>query len=157
MIDLYRAKKYCKYDISLIENYDKAINSTERWVIHHKLELRDDYKNTVNDLILMNLYYNRPAEELIFLSNKEHTSLHFKNNKHSDTTKLKISISNKGKGHKQNINTKNKISKSLTGKYTSEFTKKFLEHYNYKLRTDNIKLFNKERVYYGRHNKCSWE
>ena len=77
MIDLYRAKKYCKDDISLIENYDKAINSTERWVIHHKLELRDDYKNTVNDLILMNLYYNRPAEELIFLSNKEHTSYHW--------------------------------------------------------------------------------
>ena len=29
MIDLYRAKRYCYEDISLIENYHKAIADTE--------------------------------------------------------------------------------------------------------------------------------
>ena len=36
----------------------------------------DDYINSMKDLIMMNLYYNRPAEELIFLTRAEHKKLH---------------------------------------------------------------------------------
>jgi hypothetical protein len=74
-----RAKCYCKEDISLIENYVEMINDTseDMWCIHHKLELHNDYTNTTHDLELMNLYYNRPACELIFMKQKEHCKLHF--------------------------------------------------------------------------------
>jgi hypothetical protein len=40
MISEYRAKKYCADDISLIENYDKAINDSAIWDCHHRDEIR---------------------------------------------------------------------------------------------------------------------
>lgn len=38
--------KYCREDISLIENYDKAIadKSKKRWVCHHRLGVIINYK-----------------------------------------------------------------------------------------------------------------
>ena len=37
MINEKRAKSYCKDDISLIENYDKAIaDNTQVWHCHHR-------------------------------------------------------------------------------------------------------------------------
>ena len=52
--------------IDLIENYELAkADNFKGWDIHHKLEICGDYINTVSDLKMMNLYYNRPAEELI--------------------------------------------------------------------------------------------
>lgn len=73
-----RTKLYCKEDISLIENYDKAINDKEHiWECHHRLEIGEGYTNSTEDLKMMNLYYNRPANELIFLTKYEHCSIHF--------------------------------------------------------------------------------
>lgn len=73
-----RAKLYCKEDISLIENYEQAINDKEHvWECHHRLEIGEGYTNSTEDLNLMNLYYNRPANELIFLTKSEHCSIHF--------------------------------------------------------------------------------
>ena len=69
-------KRYCKDDISLIENYDKAINSKERWDCHHRLETDLDVSQQY--LKDHGLYYNRPASELIFLTCEEHTALHNK-------------------------------------------------------------------------------
>ena len=63
-------KHYIKYctNYEQIENYELAkADNFKGWECHHKLEIHDDYTNTVNDLKLMNLYYNRPPEELIFL------------------------------------------------------------------------------------------
>ena len=62
-----------------IENYEKAIaDTTQMWHCHHRLEIHEDYTNSVKDLKMMNLYYNRPPEELIFLTCAEHIRLHAK-------------------------------------------------------------------------------
>ena len=73
MINEKRAKSYCKEDISLIENYDKAI-ADKRWVwhCHHRRETIF----SKSDLIEIGEYYNRPACELIFLTKSEHMRLH---------------------------------------------------------------------------------
>lgn len=71
-------KYYCCEDISLIENYDKAINDlTEKYDCHHRLEIQGDKRFSVDDLKEMGLYFNRPASELIFLTRSEHRHLHF--------------------------------------------------------------------------------
>ena len=66
-----QAYMYCREDLSLIENYDKAINdNTQIWRCHHRLEIQDNGKiiYTSKQLQDMGLYYNRPASELIFLT-----------------------------------------------------------------------------------------
>lgn len=76
-----RAYMYCREDLSLIENYDKAINdSTQIWRCHHRLEIQDEGKiiYTSKQLENLGLYYNRPASELIFLTLSEHNKLHGK-------------------------------------------------------------------------------
>lgn len=66
--------KFCKGDISKIENYEKAINSEELWDCHHRLEIT--LRKTRKELEEMDLYYNRPASELIFLTHEEHAKIH---------------------------------------------------------------------------------
>lgn len=85
---------YCKDDISLIENYEKAFNDKyQSWHCHHRLET--ELNLTPKELIKMEMYFNRPASELIFLTKSDHRKIH--NNKLTDNTKKKISDSNKGK------------------------------------------------------------
>lgn len=104
MINESSAKKYCKDDISKIENYDKAINDqTETWACHHRLGLTHSSK----ELERLGLYENRPAEELIFLTHSEHNRLHhtgkpspMKGKTHSDETKRKMAEAQKGKHSK---------------------------------------------------------
>lgn len=75
MIKEFNVKKYCCEDISLIENYNEAVNDkNEIWHCHHKLEI--ELNKTRNGLIEMGLYYNRPAKELVFLTKSEHMSIH---------------------------------------------------------------------------------
>lgn len=75
MINEARLRKYCCDNISLIENYNEAVNdTTQRWQCHHKLEIT--LHKTRQELIEMGLYYNRPASELIFLTHSEHSALH---------------------------------------------------------------------------------
>ena len=87
MINISKVKAYCK-DYQNIENFAEAYNDlSETWHCHHKLEIHGDYENTMEDLKLMNLYYNRPAAELIFLRASDHISLHLKGkipNNHND-------------------------------------------------------------------------
>lgn len=76
--------KYCCEDYKDIENYDKAVNSPELWICHHRQEThnpdgtRRSVDLTVNDLMEWDLYYNRPADELIFLTRSEHRKVHAK-------------------------------------------------------------------------------
>ena len=66
---------YCCEDPSLIENYDKAINDNSQiWECHHRFEI--DKNLSRHQLIEQNLYLNRPACELIFLTKSDHTTLH---------------------------------------------------------------------------------
>jgi hypothetical protein len=72
--------KHLCLNYTQIENYNEAINDmNETWHCHHRLEINDDYINTREDLKLMNLYYNRPPEELIFLKCVDHIKLHQNN------------------------------------------------------------------------------
>lgn len=70
-------RMYCCEDISLIENYDEAISDNKMWDCHHRLEIQENGKIlSKQDLIKLNLYYHRPASELIFLNEDEHNKLH---------------------------------------------------------------------------------
>lgn len=72
-----RIHRYCSDDISQIENYESAKNdSSQIWDLHHRLELGSDYENSRSDLVMMNLYWNRPANELIFLTRDQHLAIH---------------------------------------------------------------------------------
>ena len=126
MIDKKRAIKYCKNDISLIENYDKAIaDKTQVWHCHHRRETI--YSRS--GLIEIGEYYNRPACELILLTHSEHLKLHQLGKHHSEETRKKISEANKGKHLSEE--TRKKMSEALNGenhpffgKHHSEDTRK---------------------------------
>lgn len=82
MICEYTTKRFCKEDISLIENYDKAIaDETQTWHCHHRDEVKTlpsgiKVFRSREDLIEAGRYYNCPASELIFLTCSEHRRLH---------------------------------------------------------------------------------
>ena len=126
MIDKKRAIKYCKNDISLIENYDKAIaDKTQVWHCHHRRETIF----SKSDLIEIGEYYNRPACELIFLTKSEHTRLHnlgkpsgMNGKHHSEESRKKMSESRKGEnnplfGKHHSAEARKKMSESKKGSY----------------------------------------
>lgn len=79
MLNEYCAKRFCSEDISLIENYQEAIaDQTKMWDTHHRRECDSEGKTlfTKKQLIDMNLYYNRPASELIFVTRSMHNKIH---------------------------------------------------------------------------------
>lgn len=147
MINVRNAKNFCCEDISLIENYEKAINDvTQTWDCHHRKET--DEGLSVKQLKELGLYFNRPTNELIFLTSSEHISLHQKGKHTSQETRRKQSEAHKGKHlseeHKQHIKeylllngspfknkchteeSKQKMSESHKGKHLSEEHKKKL-------------------------------
>ena len=91
-------KQWCRKHISMfaycipeqieqIENYQFAKKDNfDGWNIHHRLETHtsDGEKRLVNlskaELIALDMYYNRLANELVFLTKSEHTSLHNRRN-----------------------------------------------------------------------------
>lgn len=73
------ANVYCSEDISLIENYHRAVwDPYEKWEIHHRRECDDNGRTifTCKQLIEMDLYLNRPASELIFVTRSMHWKIH---------------------------------------------------------------------------------
>lgn len=75
-----RRESYCRIgEYELIENYElaKAVNF-KGWDIHHRLELtlNGEYAHSKDELKRMDMYYNRPYFELIFLRHGEHIKLH---------------------------------------------------------------------------------
>lgn len=122
MIDIRRASSYC-YDIAKIENYEKALNSEEIFDVHHRLETHtsDGVKRAVNltqkELKALDMYFNRPPEELIFLSHSEHTRLHFKGCVRSEEYKKMMREACKGvnKGRKMSAEVRKKMSESHKG------------------------------------------
>ena len=113
MINEKTANRYCRDELSKIENYDKAIaDTTQTWVIHHRLELTLDgeFALTAAQLKMHDMYYNRPYYELIFLAPAEHSRLHGMNM--SEDSRKKISEAMKGENN------------PLFGKHLSEETKK---------------------------------
>ena len=139
MINEYNAKRFCCEDISLIENYDKAIaNTTQTWDCHHRGEILPCGRFSPNDLKKFGLYFNRPAAELIFLTPTAHQWLHFKGVPRSEATKKAISDAKKGipkpylKGIPKSEATKKALSDALKGIPKSEATKKAISEANSK-------------------------
>ena len=157
MISLRKTKRFCKDDITKIKNYNEAINDKDNiWHCHHLLELTLDNEPalSVKDLIRMNMYYNRPYFELIFLNPKAHHSLHNKGKKHSDSSKLKRSIKLKGLKRSKTQIERNRISHQ--NKLISDFSVKFYEKYKM-YRYENVRFYDTEHNWYKRHKKCRWE
>ena len=97
-------RKYCCENPSLIENFDIAVNSPDKWECHHRKEIENGRIVSVKELKEQGLYYHRPAEELIFLSTAQHKSLHSKGENNSNYGKKfsvehrrKLSEAHKGK------------------------------------------------------------
>lgn len=99
----YHLRQLCCDDISLIENYEKAINSKERWDCHHRLETH--FSNgtprpinaqlTQEELEALGMYWKRPASELILLTVEEHSALHLRGHeRYERTDDIKKQISN---------------------------------------------------------------
>lgn len=87
----YERKNRCMFafcipeQIEEVENYELAKKDNfQGWCIHHRLETHnsDGEKRLVNlsreELIALDMYYNRPASELVFLTKSEHIILHMK-------------------------------------------------------------------------------
>ncbi len=67
--------------IDLIENYELAkADNFKDWDIHHRLELtiNDEYAHSKDELIRLDMYYDRPYFELIWVTSSIHQSLHMK-------------------------------------------------------------------------------
>ena len=131
----YHLKQYCK-DYQNIENYEKALaDNFVGWECHHRLEThtpdgkRREVDITAAELKALGMYYHRPAEELIFLTTREHY-IYQKGKKRSIETRRRMSkprseetrrkMSESAKGKKISEETRKKISKTLKGKYTGE-------------------------------------
>ena len=123
-------KRYCK-DFENIENYEKAKkDGFVGWCVHHRLEThtsegeRRAVDITAAELLALDMYYHRPAEELIFLTSREHNLLHHKGKFASEETKNKLREAHKGK--KLSEEHKKKIAEAKKGKKFSEEHKKRL-------------------------------
>ena len=99
----YGYKQYCK-DYENIENYDEAkTDDFKNWEVHHRLETHNSDGErrlvdiTADELKALDMYYNRPADELIFLTIYEHSRLHMKGKHLSEETRKKIGSAQKGR------------------------------------------------------------
>ena len=120
-------ENYCK-DYEKIENYEKALaDNFVGWLCHHRLETHnsDGERRLVDipkkELKSLDMYYNRPAEELIFLTISEHTILHHKGKPKSEETKNKMREAKKGEnnpmyGKRFSEEHKKKLSEAHKGK-----------------------------------------
>lgn len=153
----HQFEKYCK-DYGNIENYEKALaDNFKGWHCHHRLETHnsDGERRPVDikqkELKALDMYYNRPAEELIFLPRSEHEA--FKKGRHlSEEARRKVSEARKGKRfseeHKKKLSeahkgqvawnkgehlsteTRNKISESKKGKQVGEKHPMYGKHHS---------------------------
>ena len=71
-------------ELEKVENYEKAkADNFIGWDRHHRLETHNSDGQrrlvdlTFEELIALDMYYNRPAEELIWLTHSEHSKLHW--------------------------------------------------------------------------------
>ena len=134
MINEYNAHRFCRDDISKIENYDKAINdTTQTWEIHHRLELtlEGEFALSSEQLKMHDMYYNRPYYELIFLTPAEHRSIHHKGKTISGEHRSRISKSNKGRIFSEEHC--KKISESKKGEKNPNYGKHFSEEHRRKM------------------------
>ena len=120
----YSFEKYCK-EPEKIENYQLAKKDNFKgWHCHHRLETHNSDGErrlidiTVSELQALEMYYNRPPEELIFLPASEHNAYNkgknnsFYGKRHSEESKKRMREAKKGENH------------PMYGKHLSEEAKK---------------------------------
>ena len=119
--------KFCSEPLEQIENYQQAkADNFAGWCMHHRREIQPDgTRVSAKELIDKNLYFHRPASELMFMRREEHTSLHMlgkptwnKGKQLSEESRCKMSEAHKGK-HLP-AETRQKIAESHKGKHLSE-------------------------------------
>lgn len=140
----HKFERYCK-DYENIENYQKALaDNFKGWCIHHRLQTwtsdgeRREVDITAAELEALGMYWHRPSEELIFMKDSEHHSLHMKCKHKTEEHRKKLSEAKKGEnnpmyGKHHSEETKNKISEEKKGKPTWSKGKKFSEEHKKKL------------------------
>ena len=113
-------KQYCK-DYQNIENYEKAKKDNFKgWECHHRLETHtsDGERRLVDitqkELKALGMYYNRPPEELIFLTTREHNAFN-KGKPKSDETRRKMKRNKNFLGYKHSEEAKKKIGEAQKG------------------------------------------
>lgn len=123
--------KYFCSSFTKIENYEQAVNDTaQTWDCHHRLETHnsDGERRLVDisaeELKALDMYYNRPASELIFLTRKDHQGLHLTGKKLSEDIRKRMSKASKGKPKSEEM--KRKLSETRKGMTFSEEHKKNL-------------------------------
>lgn len=131
MINESQARKYCREDITLIKNYAEAVaDKTKTWICHH-INGEPFTGFCKADLKKMNMYYQRPASELLFVTRGEHNTIHGKGIKFSEESRKKISDSNKCRTISEE--TRKKMSDSRKGKTGYFKGKTFSEDHRKKL------------------------
>ena len=140
-------ERYCK-DYEKIENYEKALaDNFKGWNCHHRLETHNSDGErrlvdiTVAELQALGMYYNRPPEELIFLTSREHNAFNkgkptWSKGKHlSEEHKKKIAESQKGKKFSEEH--KKKLGEAKKGEKNPFYGKKHSEESKQKMREAN--------------------
>ena len=104
MICLQTVKKFCKGNISEIENYDLAIADSDKcWHCHHKMEIQPDgVRLNRKWMIDHGIYFDQDPCMLVFLTESEHRSLHMLGHEVSERVKS-IARSNISKLRKDNF------------------------------------------------------
>ena len=157
-------KHYCK-DYQNIENYQKALaDNFKGWEVHHRLETHNSDGErrlvdiTADELKALDMYWHRPAEELIFLTIYEHSRLHMKGKHLSEETKKKIGSAQKGrpawnKGKKMSEEFCRKNSESHKGEKNSFYGRHHSEETRKKLsEARKGKHLGKDNSFYGKHH-----
>ena len=158
-----RYKQYCK-DYENIENYQKAkADDFKGWHCHHRLETHnsDGERRLVDiaaaELKSLDMYWHRPAEELIFLTVKEHKQLHMKGKHRSEETRKKIGAASKGNkyalGYKHSEEAKKKIAEAMKGEKNPFYGRHHTEE-SKRINSEahKGKHLSKDNPFYGKHH-----
>jgi len=133
--------------ITDIEGWEEALFSDEMYVPHHVLE----WLYTKEELKAMNRYDDVSPDELIWMPRSVHNSNSIIHK--GIANKIKIQTGKKMGEH--SLEWRMNIGKSKM--VDNNFTDKFIKHFGIYSYEDR-KLYNKEKMYYYRHNKrCRWE
>ena len=159
----HKYEVYCK-NYQDIENYEKALaDNFKNWEVHHRLETHNSDGErrlvdiTADELKALDMYYNRPADELIFMTIYEHSRLHMKGKHLSEETRKKIGSAEKGNkyalGYKHSEEAKNKIAEAMKGEKNPFYGKHHSEDARKKMREARKgKHLGKDNSFYGKHH-----
>ena len=148
MISIKQARKFCKEDISKIENYEQAMaDKSQTWDCHHRDEIRVLPSGLValrtkEELKESGRYFGCPANELIFMTHADHAGLHAK---YKDNT----NFFKRGREHKH-------VGRVGLPCFKSDFNRKYWEHYHL-LAKDNKTQYQNEVRFYKKYKVVSWE